>query len=81
MVGERIKYHRKRQRYSQDQLGKLAGIEQVIISRIERGTRACRVDELVAIAKVLQMKPSEFLEEAEKQEPEIEEHELRRAKG
>lgn len=36
-LGKRIEYHRKLNKLSQDKLGKLVGLDQTVISKLERG--------------------------------------------
>ena len=63
MLGPQIKYFRKRQKMTQQQLAERAGLKQVLVSRIERGNRKVTVEELKLIASALNVKVSELLEE------------------
>ncbi len=56
--GHRIKEFRDRKQLTQGQLGKLTGIDQSAISRIERGERDIQLSQLISIAKAMEVKPS-----------------------
>ena len=61
-VGERIKNARMKAGVSQEELGFRSGLHRTYISMAERGSRNLTVRSLVAIARALNVKPSELLE-------------------
>lgn len=63
MVGDKIKEYRKLLQLSQYELGKKVGIDQTLISRIERNTRKVTVNELPVFAKALDKNVSDLLSE------------------
>jgi len=52
-VGERIRQHRHRLRYSQEYLGIKAGLSHSTVSKIEAGTYALSLGQVEALAKAL----------------------------
>jgi Zn-dependent peptidase ImmA (M78 family)/DNA-binding XRE family transcriptional regulator len=60
-VGGRIKRAREARDISQLELAEAVGLSQAAISNIESGTRALRVDELIAISHALGEEPDYFL--------------------
>lgn len=65
VFGQRIKYFRRKARLSQQELADMVGIQQTLISRIERDDRKVTVDELPTFAKALGVSVSELLGEGE----------------
>ena len=63
-VGAAIRDLRQRRGLHQDELAKATGIDASVLSRIERGERACRVAELSAIAAGLHTRASMLLRRA-----------------
>ncbi|SHK61077.1 helix-turn-helix domain-containing protein, partial [Paramaledivibacter caminithermalis] len=53
---------RKRLAISQYELGKKVNLDQTLISRIERGARNLKADEIVLFAKALEVDISELLD-------------------
>jgi len=64
MLGPRIKLLRKNNGWPQEQLANMAGLKQVIVSRIERGNRKVTADELRKLAAALGVSVAELLDEA-----------------
>ena len=64
-VTRRLREAREAQGMSMNQLGSLAGLDQVTISRIEKGERSPTLRSLVKIAAALGVTLSELLKEAE----------------
>lgn len=64
-VTRRLRAAREAQGMSMNQLGSLAGLDQVTISRIEKGERSPTLRSLVKIAEALGVTLSELLKEAE----------------
>lgn len=62
MIGVTIARLRKSIKMSQEELGNQVGIEQTLISRIERNQRKVKVDELPAFAKALGVSITELLD-------------------
>ena len=63
MVGERIRYYRKRQKMTLRELGEKSGFENrgdVRIAQYENGSRVPRTGTLNRIAKALGIPPEEF---------------------
>ncbi|EOM75552.1 XRE family transcriptional regulator [Rhodococcus rhodnii] len=59
-----IRTERGRHAITQTQIAYRSGFSRSTIRRIERGERAVTVDQLVAIADAIGVKPAELLEEA-----------------
>ncbi|TPG86842.1 XRE family transcriptional regulator [Brevibacillus laterosporus] len=66
MVYKRIRYFRKKIRMSQYELSKLVGLEQTLISRIERGLRKVTAEELLLFSNALGVSVSDLYEESKK---------------
>lgn len=64
-VTRRLRGAREAQGMSMNQLGSLSGLDQVTISRIEKGERSPTLRSLVKIAAALGVTLSELLHEAE----------------
>ncbi len=56
-IGEKIKFFRKKRGLSQDKLAELVNMEMKSLSRIEAGHNYPQCENLVAIARVLQISP------------------------
>lgn len=65
-LGEAIREARKKTGLSQEALGLEAGLDRTYISSVERGRRNISFDNLVKIAKTLDVKPSQLLARWEK---------------
>ncbi|WP_018085685.1 helix-turn-helix domain-containing protein [Desulfurispora thermophila] len=63
MLGKQIKHYRKQKNWSQEHLASVAGLKQVIISRIERGIRNVTADELQKLAHALGVSVTDLLED------------------
>lgn len=63
-IGAAIRHRRTAARLSIDQLAHRAGVNPKVMSRIERGQRACRVPEMVSIASALRISPRTLINEA-----------------
>ena len=67
ILGERIKYFRKKQGLSQTQLAEIVNIEMKSLSRIESGHNYPQCENLVAIARALKVAPWQlYFDEGEK---------------
>ncbi len=67
ILGERIKYFRKKQGLSQTQLAEIVNIEMKSLSRIESGHNYPQCENLVAIARALKVAPWQlYFDESEK---------------
>ena len=67
ILGERIKYFRKKQGLSQTQLAEIVNIEMKSLSRIESGHNYPQCENLVAIALALKVSPWQlYFDESEK---------------
>jgi transcriptional regulator with XRE-family HTH domain len=53
VLGESIRYHRKRVSVSQEKLAELADLHHNYVGELERGEKAASIDVLVKIAKAL----------------------------
>lgn len=65
-LGEAIREARKRKGLSQERLGLEAGLDRTYVSSVERGRRNISFDNLVKIAKTLEVRPSQLLARWEK---------------
>jgi|HigsolmetaAR204D_1030405.scaffolds.fasta_scaffold16021_1 transcriptional regulator with XRE-family HTH domain len=63
MVYKRIRQFRKRKKMSQYELAALVGLEQTLISRIERGMRKVSAEELPLFSKALGVSVADLLDE------------------
>lgn len=61
MLGPRIKSLRKKNKWTQERLANEAGLKQVIISRIKRGSRKISAEELQKLATALGISVAELL--------------------
>lgn len=59
-IGEKIKFFRKRKGLSQSELAELVNIEMKSLSRIESGHNYPQCENLIAIAKALDVAPWQF---------------------
>ena len=64
-VGERVKEHRARRRYSLRELAGRAGVSAAMISEIERGKKSPTIEVLTAIATALEVPTSYLFERAQ----------------
>lgn len=62
-LGHRIKVRRVTLRLNQKELGDLMGLPQANISQWELGTRAMRIEQAIALSRVLQMPLNELIGE------------------
>ena len=60
-IGSRVKFHRLRNKISQDELADLAHISRVRISYLERGERIPSLDSFINIANALNVSADELL--------------------
>ncbi|MFT9848475.1 helix-turn-helix domain-containing protein [Aneurinibacillus sp. REN35] len=65
MIATRIAAFRKSKKMSQSELGQLTGLDQTLISRIERNQRKVTADEITMFAKALGVSIAELLDEEE----------------
>jgi len=56
-VGKKIRELRLRKKYSQEKLAELAGLHFTYVSSIERGERNVSVENIVKIARALEVEP------------------------
>lgn len=63
MVYQRIRQYRKKNRMSQHELAALVGLDQTLISRIERGVRKVSAEELPLFSKALGVTVADLLDE------------------
>lgn len=54
-IGRRIQSRRKQQGYTQEQLAELMNVSIQMISNLERGNKAIRIDNLVRLSQILQV--------------------------
>lgn len=66
-LGAAIRDRRRQLGLRQEVVAARAGIDHRVLSRLERGERACRVPELVAIAEALRFGPAGLLRQAARQ--------------
>lgn len=64
-VGHAIRVERKKNNYSQEKLGELAGLDRSYIGGVERGERNLSMKILFKIAKALETKPAQFVDPVE----------------
>ncbi|MBS4168452.1 type II toxin-antitoxin system Y4mF family antitoxin [Parachlamydia sp. AcF125] len=55
-IGTLIRFHRKKSGLSQSELGKLAGLGKTVIFDIEKGKQSIRLNTLLKVLKVLNIK-------------------------
>jgi transcriptional regulator with XRE-family HTH domain len=72
-VGHRIREARIAKGLSQEELGAIVGLSYQQLQKYERGANRVSVSTLVQLAKVLELRPSTFLDGLELQTPEQEE--------
>ena len=63
-IGAAIRRRRTASRMQLDKLADKAGVNLKVMSRIELGQRACRVAEMVSIARALRLSPQTLIKEA-----------------
>ncbi len=56
VIGEIIRFHRKKAGLTQKQLASLAGVGKTVVFDIEQGKRSVRMNTLLAVASVLNIK-------------------------
>lgn len=56
LIGKMIHFHRKESGLSQEKLAKLAGVGKTVIFDIEKGKLSVRLDTLLRVMKVLNIK-------------------------
>lgn len=66
IFGKVLRNLREEKKISQEQLAHLSELDRTYISLLERGKRRPTIHTLFALSKPLGLKPSEFLEEIEK---------------
>jgi transcriptional regulator with XRE-family HTH domain len=62
MVGKRIRFYRKANKYTQEQLGDILKIDQSYLGRIERGEVNITLETIQKISEALHIAPSHLLE-------------------
>ena len=62
IVGENIRRHRKIAEWSQEELAEACGLHRTYIGAIERGERNVSLENIVEIARALDMHASDLLE-------------------
>ncbi len=65
LIGETIRFLRKKKGISQEELGAEADLDRTYISDIELGTRNFGIKNLIKLAAVLNVKPSQLLKRIE----------------
>ncbi len=66
IFGKVLRNLREEKKISQEQLAHLSELDRTYISLLERGKRRPTINTLFALSKTLELKPSEFLAEIEK---------------
>lgn len=54
-IGKRIHHRRKQQGYTQEQLAEMMNVSIQMISNLERGNKAIRIDNLIRLSQILQV--------------------------
>ena len=67
-VGQAIRMERANAHYTMDDVAALTGLSMATLSRIERGTRAARLDQLVRIAAAMDISVFRLIEGADDRE-------------
>ena len=65
LIGETVRFLRKKKGISQEELGAQADLDRTYISDIELGMRNFGIKNLIKLAKVLSVKPSQLLKKVE----------------
>lgn len=52
-IGKRIQLCRKQQGYTQEQIAEMMGVSLQMVSNLERGNKAIRIDNLVNLSRIL----------------------------
>ncbi len=52
-IGRRIQIRRKQQRFTQEQLADMMNVSIQMVSNLERGNKAIRIDNLINLSKIL----------------------------
>ncbi len=65
MLGETMKSFRQQASLSQEQLADLASLHRTYIGSVERGERNISLENIVQIARALDVKPSDLLKNIE----------------
>ena len=52
-IGNRIQNHRKQQGYTQEQLAEMMNVSIQMVSNLERGNKAIRIDNLINLSRIL----------------------------
>lgn len=63
IIGLRVKHHRIRNKFSQEDLADMIGMSRISISCLERGERLPSLDSLVNLANALQVSANDLLGE------------------
>ena len=63
VIGNNVRYHRKKLGISQEELGDVAGLDRTYIGGIERGERNVSALNIAKLAKALKIKPERLLVE------------------
>ena len=54
-IGQRIQIRRKQQGYTQEQLADLMNVSIQMVSNLERGNKAIRIDNLIKLSEILEI--------------------------
>lgn len=60
-MGKRIQSRRKQQGYTQEQLAELMNVSVQMVSNLERGNKAIRIDNLIKLSSILNTSTDYFL--------------------
>lgn len=66
-VGNKVRFYRKLQKFTQEELGEMLDIDQSYLGRIERGEINITLETLAKISDALQVNPSKLLEYTQKE--------------
>lgn len=54
-IGKRIQFHRKQKGYTQEQLAEMMNVSIQMVSNLERGMKAIRIDNLINLSQILEI--------------------------
>jgi transcriptional regulator with XRE-family HTH domain len=63
IIGDNIRYHRRKLGISQEELGAIAGLDRTYVGSVERGERNVSALNIEKLAKALKIKPERLLQE------------------
>lgn len=61
-IGENIKFHRHKQKLSQEELADICSLHRTYIGSVERGERNISLENIVVISRALKISPSTLLQ-------------------